>query len=210
MYPALSLGTEGNFNLNSELADALRASGQMPDEQLVTLPGIKGGQKGFPAEPAERQVELARQLSTIFVIDQLLGQWDRFWGNLEASGDKSGRLKLIARDNGGATLDDWEDFKIYNNWVTRYDPAVIERLKALNAFLKGEAAQFSGFTNKETWKDAAGFIAASSFDAFCKKLALLLDERIPALIEQFGDKTFFPPKSPEAAKLDEADTGVDD
>ena len=124
MYPARTLGTQGQFNRSSELGQAIRATGPMPGGELMRLAGVKGG-GGYPTPPAEQGVELARQLSTIFVIDQLLGQWDRFWENLEASGDKNGRLKLIARDNGGATLDDWEEFENYNRLVSRYDRDVI-------------------------------------------------------------------------------------
>lgn len=210
MYPVPSLGTEGHFNLKSSLAGAIQASGPMPNDTQMRLEGVKGGRPGFPAQPVETQVELARQLSTILVIDQLLGQWDRFWANLEASGDKDGRLKLVARDNGGATLDDWDDYEIYNRWVSRYDRGLIERLTALNAFLKGETKAFGGFTSPQTWKAATGFLAPSSYDTFCKKLALLIDERVPGLVKQFGDAAFLPPKSPEAGLLDAADTGDDD
>ena len=210
MYPARSLGTQGQFYSNTPLARAIRASGPMPGDERVALDGVKGGRSGFPAPPTERQVELARQLSTIFVIDQLLGQWDRFWENLEASGDKEGRLKLIARDNGGATLDDWDDYEPYNRWVSRFDRDLIGSLGELNTFLKGEAKAFGEFTSPETWKVAAGFIAPSSYDTFRKKLALLTEKRIPALVKQYGDQTFFPAKSPEISKLDGADTGEDD
>ena len=210
MYPSRTLGTQGQFNRSSELGQAIRATGPMPGPQLMRLVGIKGGGVGYPSPPAEQGVELARQLSTIFVIDQLLGQWDRFWENLEASGDKTGRLKLIARDNGGATLDDWEEFETYNRLVSRYDREVIARLTSLNAFLKGEAKEFSGFSDVKKWQSAAGFIEPASFETFARKLDFLVGKRIPALVEQEGEATFFPPKSPEILMLDAADTGEDD
>lgn len=210
MYTVRSLGTQGQFNLNTGLAAALRASGPMPTDKMMPLEGIKGGRPGYPVQPMERQVELARQLSTIFVIDQLLGQWDRFWENLEASGDKNGRLKLVARDNGGATLDDWEDYETYKKWVSRYDRELIDKLGALNAFLKGEAREFAGFTSVEAWKTAAGFIVPSSYEAFAKKLDLFVEKRVPGLVKQFGDNVFFPPRSAEVAALDAADTCEED
>lgn len=210
MYPARTLGTQGQFNRSSELGQAIRATGPMPGVALMRLAGIKGGGVGYPASPAEQQVELARQLSTIFVIDQLLGRWDRFWENLEASGDKNGRLKLIARDNGGATLDDWEEFENYSRWVSRYDRDVIARLTALNAFLTGEAKEFSGFTNVKKWQTAVGFREPASCEMFARKLAYLVGRRIPALVEQEGEATSLPPKSPAIIKLDEGDTGEDD
>jgi hypothetical protein len=210
IYATHSLGTEGEFNLTSPLARALRASAPMPSDEPMALEGVKGGRPGFPEKPTESQVELARQLSTIFVIDQLMGQWDRFWANLEASGDKNGRLKLIARDNGGATIDDIEEYDTYTRWVSRYDRELIERLITLNAFLKGEAKDFQGFTSPQAWKEAVGFIKPSSYETFVTKLGMLTGERIPALVKKYGDNVFFPPKLPEVAKLDAADTGEDD
>lgn len=210
LYTVMALGSEGQFNQNTSIAAVLRASGPMPTDKMMPLEGVKGGQPGFPATPTERQVELARQLSTIFVIDQLLGQWDRFWNNLEAGGDRNGRLKLVARDNGGATLDDWDGFETYSSWVSRFDRPLIETLTTLNAFLKGEAKTFAGYTSPEAWKSAVGFIVPSSYEVFTKKLAQVIDKRIPALAKQFGDKIYFPAKSAEVEKLDAADTGVDD
>ncbi len=210
MYAARSLGVQGEFATNTALAQTIRAMGPMPTDRPMSLDGIKGGQKGFPAVPTERAAELARQLSTIFVVDQLLGQWDRFWENLEASGDKNGRLKLIARDNGGATLDDWEGHDAYSRWVSRFDRDLIGRLSALNAFLKGEAKEFASYSSPDAWKTAAGFIVPTSYTTFRKKLSHLIDRRIPALVKQYGDKVYFAPKGADIATLDAADTGEDD
>ena len=140
----------------------------------------------------------------------MLGQWDRFWNNLEAAGDKAGRLKFLARDNGGATLDDWDVHDTYSRWVSRFDRDVIERLSALNAFLKGEAKEFAGFTTPDAWQKAAGFIVPSSYQTFKSKLAHLIDKRVPDLTKQYADKAYFLPKSAEVALLDAADTGEDD
>jgi hypothetical protein len=210
MYAARSLGTRGEFATSTALAQTLRAGGPMPTDRPMPLEGIKGGQQAFPAVPTERAVELARQLSTIFVVDQLLGQWDRFWENLEAAGDKNGRLKLISRDNGGATLDDWEGHDTYSKWVSRFDRDLIDRLAKLNAFLKGEAKEFAGYTSPDAWKSAAGFIVPASYDTFRKKLAMLVDKRLPALVKLHGDKVYFAPKAADVAALDAADTGEDD
>jgi hypothetical protein len=140
----------------------------------------------------------------------LLGQWDRFWNNLEATGDRTGRLKLVARDNGGATLDDWEGHDTYNRWVSRFDRDLIQKLTALNAFLKGETKTLDGFASVDAWKSAAGFMVPASFETFSKKLAQLVEKRIPALVKRRGDKIYFPPKSADVVQLDAADTGEDD
>lgn len=211
MFTASVLGSSGKFDETTGLAQEIKATGRMPDQTKIPLAGVKGGQAGFPDVPTEQRVELARQLSTIFVMDMLLGQWDRFWNNLEASGDRNGRLKLIARDNGGASLDDWEQHGDYNRFVSRFDRDLIIRLTALNAFLKGKAADFAGYRSVEDWKTAVGFRAAASFEVFSKKLAQLIDTRVPALVKQHGEaKVFFPAKTADITKLDAEDTGVDD
>lgn len=210
MFTASALGREGKFDETTGLAQEIKATGRMPDDRRIPLAGIKGGQAGFPETPTEQRVELARQLSTIFVMDMVLGQWDRFWNNLEAAGDRNGRLKLIARDNGGATLDDFEGHADYNRWVSRFDRDLITRLTALNAFLKGEAKDFAGYVSVDAWKAAVGFRVPASFDVFARKLAMLIDKRLPTLAKTYGEKIYFPAKSAEIAALDAADTGVDD
>ena len=60
------------------------------------------------------------------------------------------------------------------------------------------------------WQSAAGFIEPASYEMFARKLDFLLGKRIPALIEQVGEATFFPAKSLDIVKLDAADTGEDD
>jgi hypothetical protein len=204
------LGTEGEFNLNTGLAREMQAGGPMPDDRQIPLEGVKGGKAGYPEVPTERRIELARQLSTIFVLDSLFGQWDRFWNNLEASGDKNGRLKLIARDNGGATLENWDTRDSYNRWFSRFDRELIDKLTSLNAFLKGKAPEFADYKDVEAWKKAVGFISPSSYEVFQMKLARLIETRLPTLVKRYGDKTFFPAKAAEVVALDAADTGEDE
>jgi hypothetical protein len=210
MYNATVLGTDGEFNMKLWLAREIQAGGPMPGDKQISLDGVKGGQKSFPEVPTERRVELARQLSSIFVLDQLFGQWDRFWNNMEASGDKNGRLKLFARDNGGATLENWDTRDDYNRWYSRYDRDLVDKLTALNAFLKGKSPEFMGYKDIDAWKKAVGFIAPASFEVFQMKLERMIETRIPALVKRYGDKTFFPAKTAEVVALDAADTGEDD
>lgn len=116
----------------------------------------------------------------------------------------------MARDNGGASLDDFEGHDEYNRWVSRFDREFIDKLTALNKFLTGQTKEFAGFASVEEWKKAAGFRQPESFATVAKKLATLIDKRIPTLVKTYGDKVFFPPKSAEIARLDAADTGEDD
>jgi hypothetical protein len=134
------------------------------------------------------------------VVDQLMGQWDRFWKNLEAFGDTRGRLHFLARDNGGATLSDWVQHADYDRWVSRYDRSVIEKLEALHAFLSGHSPRFAGYSAVEKWKSDVGFISSDSFATFKKKLALLITKRVPALEKQYGARVYFAttPQAPAA------------
>lgn len=76
--------------------------------------------------------------------------------------------------------------------------------------MTGEAKEFSGFTNVKKWQTAVGFREPASCEMFARKLAYLVGRRIPALVEQEGEATSLPPKSPAIIKLDEGDTGEDD
>jgi hypothetical protein len=195
-YPANSLGFAGQFNQGSAMAPLIQASGPLPTDKLISLPGVKGERPEYP-KPAEKESELARQLSVIMVVDQLMGQWDRFWRNLEASGDSAGRLQLLARDNGGATVDDWEWHGNYNRWVSRYDRDVMATLSRLHSFLKGSSPRFAGFDDVGTWKTAVGFRKASSFATFKRKLELLVEKRLPGLERQYGARVYFEGKHPQ-------------
>lgn len=191
-YAVASLGTpEGHLNTSHPLATFIRANGPVPGDKLISLAGVKGARAEYPRKPVEKESELARQLSDIMLVDQLLGQWDRFVNNLEAFGDATGRVQFIARDNGGGTVDDWEWYSLYDKWLSRYDRDVTQKLAELHAFLHGETKSFSGFDNIEQWKTAVGFLKTTSFDTFSRKLDLLIEKRLPALEKQYGQRTYF-------------------
>jgi hypothetical protein len=192
LFHANALGMNGNPALSHPLLQAIRADRPMPGTATMSLPGVKGQRRAYPSEPMETQLELARQLSSILVVDQLLGQWDRFWRNLEASGDAAGRLSLMARDNGGATIEDgWEWHPRYESMTSRYDRAMMNKLQSLHAFLNAKAPAFGDFKSVEAWKTAVGFRKASSYGNFKKKLDMLIGKTLPTREKQFGEKVYF-------------------
>ena len=71
----------------------LRATASQPSaERMLRF-------KGIPGE--ESELELARQFSTILLIDALVGQWDRFsGGNVQMIQAEAGRVQFVAYDNG--------------------------------------------------------------------------------------------------------------
>ena len=190
-YVAYGLGSEGQPDTSHPLFADIRADRAQPPTSPLALAGIKGARAGFPSPTAPRR-DLARQLSIILTIDQLMGQWDRFWKNLEATGDADGRLRLVARDNGGADVDDgWEWHATYQRLLTRYDRAVMDQLVRLNAFLQGRTKELGAFTSIESWKTTIGFRKASSFNTFKRKLTLLTDQTLPPLEKKFGTNVYF-------------------
>ena len=48
MYSTDVLGAQGVFNVNTGLAQQIKANGPMPDDAPMVLDGVKGGQAGFP------------------------------------------------------------------------------------------------------------------------------------------------------------------
>ncbi len=201
-YTVTVLGTEGQLNTGHPLATFIRANGPLPSSNTMSLPGVKGQRSEYP-KPIETELELARQLSIIMVVDQLTGQWDRFWRNLEAVSDRDGRLRLLSRDNGGANLDDgWEWHPLYERWVSRYDREMVSKLTMLNAFLQERQTRLGDFADVETWRTTIGFRKTSSFNTFKRKLAMLIDAKLPALERQYGNKMFFAAPQPVATKGD--------
>ncbi len=201
---AASLATEsGHLNQSHPLASFIRANGPQPSTKPMFLSGVRGARSEFP-RPSEKEVELARQLSNILLVDQLLGQWDRFFRNLEAFGHADGRLQLMARDNGGATVDDWEWHSLYDRWLSRYDRKVIQRLEDLASFLRGNDKTFASFDSPEKWKVAVGFLQVGSFNTFKRKLDLLVQKKLPELERQYGTRTYFPLQLSEVPDLESA------
>ncbi len=187
-------GEEAKLNTEASLMARIRANGPKPTDKLISLPGVKGLRPGYP-KPVAKESELARQLSIILVIDQLMGQWDRCMGNLEAIGDINGRLQLLARDNGGADVNDgWEWHSLHQRWVSRYDRLLMDNLRSLNAFLKGRA-QFAGYKDVNQWKTAVGFRKESAFKTFKRKLELLVEKQVPSLEKQHGAGVYFEAKA---------------
>lgn len=198
--------SDGQLNTSHPLAAFIRANGPMPGSKPIALAGVRGARPEYPRHPVEHENELARQFSDILLVDQLLGQWDRFVNNLEAYGDETGRVQFISRDNGGGTVDEWEWYNLYDKWVSRFDRDVMQKLTELHSFLHGTTNSFGGFDDVEQWRNAVGFLKNTSFDTFKRKLDLLIEKRLPSLEKQYGQKTYFdlPPLATVTAARHEA------
>ncbi len=169
---------KGNrLNMNDVIARFLSQSNSQPSDKIVSLKGVPG---------SARESDLARQLSTIMVIDALSGQWDRFsGGNLQAI-SKVGVTQFIALDNGGTfSGDGW--LKNYTSFLTRFDREVADRLAELNDFLTGKSTSFQGFTSEADLQRAMSMNGAPKNWALFKGKLTGLVSHIRGLS---GDKYF--------------------
>lgn len=138
---------ENRFNPDTLLAKFIRADQPQPsNKKIMNL------EEFYPEEGQvnlSTEMDLAKELSQILVLDMLMGQWDRFsGGNIEARFDESdedpsiGKLHFLARDNGGASLSDpflaAPDFPIYLTLVTRFDRGQIKRIELLDQLLESD------------------------------------------------------------------------
>ncbi len=137
---------DDQFNTKEPFADFLNSQKPQPSSALISLPGVPG---------KARESDLADQLSTIFLIDALTAQADRFSkGNINAIA-QDGVVSLVAYDNGG-TWDKGEFLKLYLSWVTRFDRGVAQKILALNDFLNGPQKTFLNFHRKSDLRNALG------------------------------------------------------
>lgn len=155
---------DDKFNIKEPFADFLNAKRPQPSATLVSLPGVPG---------KARECDLADQLSTIFLIDALAAQADRFSkGNINAI-VQDGIVSLVAYDNGG-TWDKGEFLDLYLSWVTRFDRDVAQRILALNDFLNGKQKAFLNFHRKTDLRNALGLETEDAYwQTFKERLAVV-------------------------------------
>lgn len=129
------------------VATLLSCNGPQPSASaIVTMNGA-----------STNEAKAIRQLSTIFLIDALVVQWDRFSGGNLSTAKGGGEVRFVAFDNGGT----WGRTEIftakYLGLVSRFDRAVAERILELDAFLNGGARHpFMGLRNETEFVQAMG------------------------------------------------------
>jgi hypothetical protein len=172
----------GTLDPGQPLARFLRADQPAPTRRPMSLDGIAG---------QSTELELARELSSIFVMDVLLGQRDRFsGGNLQAIVVTAGgqaRVRFVAYDNGDALdSDDPASRKAYLAMVSRFDRALVQRLLALNDFLGGRTSTFQDFTREAELQRALDLRWAEAWGRFKGNLRTLV-----AHIESVSGQKYF-------------------
>jgi len=152
----------GTLNTNDGIARFLRADSPQPGRKELT---IRGG--NAPA------ADLARQLSNIFLIDALCGQWDRFSGGNLHILVENGRTRFISLDNGGAAIDGSMRYaELFKSWVTRFDTSVAERILALDA-LASDGREFLGFKSLDEFASVVGCETSGERAGLTKRVRLV-------------------------------------
>jgi hypothetical protein len=146
---------------SAPVATLLRCDGPQPSTKTVSF------NRGKTVES-----KAIRQLSNIFLIDAMMGQWDRFSGGNLQTVTKDGEVRFFAVDNGG-TNGSLETTKKYFNIVSRFDQPVAERILELDQFLNGKQTPKATFLGLSTEAD---FLQAMNVDALPKDKKLNMEK----------------------------------
>lgn len=171
----------GTLKQDTAIARMLHARNEMPSgerELDLGAPKQKDGHR-----PVNAELSLARELSKIFVLDMLCGQYDRFsGGNLEGAVDAAGRMHFIARDNGGASLVPGSgQAEQYFELLSRFDRAQIRLVRKLDLELARDSADV-----------AARLRLRSNPETFIGRVNALL-AHVDRQVRQYGEaRVYFP------------------
>ncbi len=130
-------------------------------------------------------------LSTMFVVDALTEQFDRFsGGNIQAIRKSDGIHHLVAYDNGGAGIPKWSPKYVtrYLSWTSRFDPQVAQAVVDMNRFVNGRSPRFLHFTQPEDFLRALGL---RKFTASFKTHLNAVAQHIELLRSRHRDEIFF-------------------
>lgn len=123
-------------------AQWLQCQGARPQSHIVT---VNGG--------TNSEIELARDLSSVLLIDALTGQWDRFsGGNIQTAILDDGKVHFVANDNGGS----WGGESFTQKTlalVSRYDEQMAQNILLLDGLLSGGKPAF-GLANEAEFIEA--------------------------------------------------------
>lgn len=151
-YDALVSASTNSFNKSHVLKGS-----RYPISSLITCSGPQPVKSTTVSVNGGKNSELymSMQLSTIFLIDALTQQWDRFsGGNLQSIVTKEGVAKFVAFDSGGT----WGGTSWTNKFlklVTRFDPEVATKILAMDDFFK-KGIPFQGIRTETEFAQAMG------------------------------------------------------
>jgi hypothetical protein len=175
----------GVFRTDQPFASYIRASGTRPQNRNVDLAGY-----------TVNELETAKTLSTMMLIDALAEQFDRFSGDNIVVIKENGIYHLASYDNNGAGAPGhgtgYVNRYIGGNgrsaWVSRFDRNVALRLLAMDRFVNGSDPRFLGFTDKDAFLKSLGLRSLTRrFKGYLSRAAA----HIRTTMQSSGDAAFF-------------------
>lgn len=163
------------LNTRDTIARYLRSDAPEPTDVTVTIRGATATQR-----------DLARQLSNIFLVDALCGQWDRFSGGNLHTNVQDGHVQFMALDNGGASITGPLRYTTkYTNLVSRFDKDVADRLLGMDALLNG-GHEFAGFTDAHAFAEAVGCQKPREQEFLAKRVHLVAAHVRETIVKPHG------------------------
>jgi hypothetical protein len=175
-------GAVGNgvFRASHAIANWIQAKGEQPQDRSTMIGKYRMNEQ-----------QAAKDLSTIFLIDALTEQWDRFsGGNIQCIEVGNELHRFVAYDNGGAGVPAYSPAYVgrYHSWVSRFDRQVAAQILALDAFINNGSGQFLSFTNPD---DLMKVIGLRNFKGSFKKHLAKTAAHVRATVDRYGEDAFF-------------------
>jgi len=108
------------------------------------------------------KAKLAQQYSIMMTFDTVFGQWDRYSGSnivFRIVDENTKEIEVYSSDNGGADFwntTSWAQKQA--SWFGKYDRKVIEGLRSIYAFLKGQSSSLRAERLGKTYTNVDEFI----------------------------------------------------
>lgn len=140
--PTTFFNRNGGVKANHSLVKLIQAKNAQPSKEK---------QLELKSKYSNSEFQLAKEFSILLTFDAIFGQYDRFsGGNVVIELDENNLAHIVASDNGGAEIfDSLSNTKINSKIFSRYDKQLIEKLKTLNRFLKGDEATYLNYSTPE-------------------------------------------------------------
>lgn len=177
----------GGMKANHPLAKLIQAKNAQPSKEK---------QLELKSKYSNSEFQLAREFSILLTFDAIFGQYDRFsGGNVVIELDDENKAHILASDNGGAEItDSLPNAKANSKIFSRYDKKLIEKLKTLNRFLKGEEVTFLNYTNPEEFVVDLGLYFIKNPSEYVKALKSNLGHFLNVVHEneeRYGQDIYF-------------------
>ena len=177
----------GGMKANHPLAKLIQAKNSQPSKEK---------QLELKTKYSNTEFQLAKEFSILLTFDAIFGQYDRFsGGNVVIELDDENKAHLLASDNGGAEVtDSLPNAKANSKIFSRYDKNLIEKLKILNRFLKGDIPTFLNYNNPEEFVVDLGLYFLKSPADYVKALRANLSHFLNVVHEneeRYGQNIYF-------------------